>query len=560
MLNSFFQQVQEFWQNQSLTRKITLVTLLASALIVIIVFIAWSSQPSYSVLYSGLSEADAGEIVQALQDQSIPYKLRNSSTILVPSDQVYEVRLSMAREGLPGSSSVGFEVFNTNSLIMTEFTQQVNYQRALEGELERTIGSLDAIENVRVHIVTPEKTLLTEDQQLTTASVTLSEKKGKSLDANQVRAITYLISSSVEGLNPEDVVIVDAEGKLLAGGATDGNMALVTETDSHRSAELAAATEIEDKVKTMLDTVLGPNRSVVKANIIMDWTQRETTSQIFEPDQNILRSEQTVDETYTTSGETGGIPGSDTNLPEEATVISDTGQLLDYARNEETKNYEITEVQQHEIVSPGQIQQVSLSVMVDGVDDEEQLATLRAAVIAAAGIDEENRGDVLSVKSMMFDHTYEDTQTAEEQLDTRTQLYFKIAEIAIPVIVILAMLFFLWRLFKNLRLASSEAWTPIMRPVMEAALAAPTVGMDTQPLISPGSTIHMPVIEEQLEPVEELPEEIETHIELPPLPEIKKPKITPEEEQLQRVLTRLAEESPATVAEIIQLWLNEDES
>ena len=173
MFEQLRQQISTLWGNQSRTQRVALVAILASGMILIVFFLVWAGNPSYSVAFSGLSESDAGLIVEQLTEQGIPYELRGAGTILVPSDQVYEVRLQMARDGLPEGGTVGYELFSGNMLGMTDFTQRINYQRALEGELERTILSLSAVNEVWVHIVTPEKSLLESDQNPTTASVTV---------------------------------------------------------------------------------------------------------------------------------------------------------------------------------------------------------------------------------------------------------------------------------------------------------------------------------------------------------------------------------------------------
>ncbi len=151
----------------------------------------------------------------------IDYKLQGT-TILVPSDKLYDVRLQIANAGLPKGGSSGYELFNENTLGMTEFTQRITYQRAIEGELERTISSLDTVEGVRVHIVQPEKTLLADEQAPTTASITIQEKTGRQLDAGQIRAITYMTANAVEGLIAENVVVVNTNGEVLAAGTSDG--------------------------------------------------------------------------------------------------------------------------------------------------------------------------------------------------------------------------------------------------------------------------------------------------------------------------------------------------
>lgn len=573
-MENLLKQIIEFWQSQSQTRRITMIALLASAVILLVVFLVWANQPSYSVVYSGLSESDAGEIVSKLKEQGVTYRLKDSGTILVPTDQVYEVRLSMANEGLPKSSSVGYELFNSSGLIMTEFTQNVNYQRALEGELQRTINSISAVEESHVHIVIPEKALLTEDQQPATASVTLHIKQGEYLERSQVNSISHLVASSVQGLSTEQIVIIDGEGNLLAGGGEDENLVVATQNDVRRLAELTAAKNITKNVEDVLDKVIGPDRYVVQASVILDLDKVEVKKQEFSPDENSVRSSQNLQESYTTTEREQGVPGAETNLPEGAIVAGDENQLYNYSRSEDTVNYEINEVETTQVKTPGQISKISLAVMVDGVEDEEQLSKIEAAVSAAAGIDE-TRGDVLSVSTISFDRTYEEEQIAAKQQETAMETFFKFAEIFIPVLVVAALLFFLWRLFKNLRLSSEEAWTPIMQPVSEAALGE---GAVAQSYIGPGERAgeegagpaleagmeYAPEAEEEFEEKEEyiLEEEEEEEMELPPalppLPKVK-PQVTPEDEQLIRVLTRMAEESPATVAEIIQLWLTEDE-
>ncbi|NOH01757.1 MAG: flagellar M-ring protein FliF [Chloroflexi bacterium] len=300
MFSSLQQQFASYWKRQSLGKQITLVSLILAALILTPVLVNWAGAPSYAIAYTGLSEADASQIVQKLDENSIPYQLKNSGTIAVPNDQVYTVRLLMAREGLPQSSTVGYELFSGTSMLgMTEFSQQVNYQRAIEGELQRTIGSLEAVKAVRVHLVVPEKTLLSSDQALSTASVTIQVNPGYSLDADQVRSITHLVASSVEGLKPENVVVVDTEGNLLADGTGDESQTGPAQKSEQRAAEQAYAAEVQKRVQGILDKILGPNRSVVQATVEMDWTQREITSNTYEPTAVAVRSSQKINESST---------------------------------------------------------------------------------------------------------------------------------------------------------------------------------------------------------------------------------------------------------------------
>jgi flagellar M-ring protein FliF len=544
------QQLVSFWNKQTTTQKITLIVLVIAVAVLVPLFLNWATQPTYAVAFSGMSETDAGQVVDKLAASNIPYKLNGTGTILVPQNQVYEVRLQMAKEGLPSSGTVGLEVFSGSTLGMTEFTQKVNYQRALEGELERTIGSMTAVNAVRVHIVTPEKTLLSSEQPETTASVMLQINPGKALDQAQVQAITHLVASSIEGLKAENVVVVDSSGKMLASGSGSSDEAgTAAQTDSRRAAEASAALALQQKAENILNQVLGPNRAVVQVDVSLDWTQKETKSMTYQPTPAAIRSSQKTTENYSTTGSSpAGVPGAASNLPTPVATSAASGGSSTYARTDEILNYEITNSETHEVVTPGSIKRISLSVLVDKVTDEAQLTTLKNAVAAAVGIDS-TRGDTLVVENTTFDKTYVTTQTEDLTKASQTEMYWRIGEIAGAVILLFILLFYVQRLLKNLKLASSDAWVPVMKPLSEAALSAPSAS----PMIGSGmlgaQLAGLPGIAQQ--------PAMETS---PRLEQVMKPRKTnPEDEVLQKALTRMTEDNPASVAEIIQMWLAEDE-
>ena len=554
MLATLQQQFISYWKNQSLGKQITVGSLIAAALILTPVLISWANAPSYSVAYNGLSEADAAQIVQKLDENNIPYQLTNSGTIEVPSDQVYSTRLLMAREGLPQSNTVGYELFSGSSMLgMTEFSQQVNYQRAVEGELERTIGSLEAVEAVRVHLVTPEKSLLTSDQAPSTASVTLQVKQGSSLDATQVQAITHLVASSVEGLKPESVVVVDSKGNMLADGMGNESEASLTSKDDQRDIEKAYAAEVQKRVQTLLDKTLGPNRSIAQVAVEMDWTQREVTSNMYEPTQVAVRSSQIVNESSTSGNTTGGVPGAASNLPTPvATAIGTDGST--YQRNEETLNYEISQIQSHEIVAPGQVIRLSVSVMVDGITDEVQLDAIKSAVQAAAGIDT-TRGDQVVVESFAFDRTTIDALSADLAKQQQQDLYLRIGTGVGAGLLVIALLFFILRMINNMRNASKRSWKAVLRPVSEMAQQLPgsASGLSLQGSVAAASaSLGVP----NNIPEEPAPEANEENVVVQ-LSSRSQHSSAPEDDQRSRIISRLAEENPATVAEVIQIWLNE---
>jgi len=553
MLTQFRQPILQLWSRQTRTQRAVMIALLISGIVLVIAFAAWASTPSYSVAFSGLSEVDAAAIVEKLEEEGIDYQLRGSTTILVPSKDVYSVRLKLAKESLPSGSSAGFELFDGNALGMTEFTQRVNYQRALEGELERTIGSLAAVKAVRVHIVTPEKSLLKDDQEMTTASVTIEVQPGKSLDASQVRAITHLVAGSVEGLKPDNVVVVDVNGNMLASGMSSENALAAAQNDSQRAAELAFASQIEKKVQELLDTALGPNRSIVKATVAMDWTQRETVQQAFDPEATAVRSSEVISEKYTTDGEVvGGIPGAASNLPlGEEEIVEGEEQRVLYSRENEVFNYEVSSTETREVQAPGQVSQVSLSVLVDGVTDAAQLESLKSIIAAAAGIDAE-RGDILAVQSLAFDRSYYEQQASEMAESEKTQRSWQIGMMVGAALLLGLLLWYISRLLNNLHKASTQAWTPVLKPVSEmtalpgeaaAALAAAESAAAPQPAPPPAAP------REEYTPPRPMPRMQDVDI----------PRLSEEDEELQKVVSQLAEENPAAVAEIIQMWLNQSE-
>jgi len=550
MFTNIINQFLSFWRRQKPYQRVLLVGITLVLVIVVPVLINLATQPSYSVAFTGLSETDAGQIVAVLDTQSITYQLRGTGTILVPSDQVYKVRLMLAQNGIPQGGTVGFEMFDGSTLGMTEFTQKVNYQRALEGELERTIASLDSIEAVQVHIVTPEKTLLQGDQAPTTASITIKERVGNPLTKVQVRSITALVASAVEGLKPENVVVVDTNGNLLAAG-TDGSgvTGAVGEVDNRRSAELGIAADYEKKVKNLLDTTLGPNRSVVRANVMLDWTQQEVTKQTFEPTPAAVRSQQTLSEAYTSNGGSiSGIPGASSNLPTPVATLAEGETAPNtYQRSETTTNYEITNSQSHQVIPPGEIKRVSLAVLVDGITDQQVLDTLSQSISSAVGIDAA-RGDVISVQTLAFDRSYYDAQAAALASQDQTQMYINIGIAVAAAALLLFIFWYVLRVLRNLRMASVQVWSPLLKRGVETAALSAGFGV---PQIA--KSIGMTPDEKAGSGIPSLP--------LPVVKSSQKiPAVTPEEEQMVRVVARLAEDKPTNVAEIIQLWMNQDKS
>jgi flagellar M-ring protein FliF len=562
MLQPVVNQFNSFWGKQSRSQRVVIISLLLAALILVPVLVTWASTPSYSVAYKGLSETDAGAIVAKLDSSGIAYKLQDGGTILVQTDQVYKVRLQMATNGLPKQSSTGYELFDQSTLGMTEFTQKINLQRAMEGELERTITSLDGVDAVRVHLVTPEKTLLATDQDPTTGSVTVKMKTGQALTAPQVRSITHLVSSSVQGMKSENVVIVDSEGNLLSSGDAKDSAASASLSDNQRAAEASAATDVRKRVQSMLDKILGPNKAIVQASVAMNWSNQEITVNNYNPTPQAVRSSQLVHEQYNSNGTiNGGIPGASSNLPTPVPQLTGTPGAIYYDRVEQTYNYEISQTQSKESITPGRVSKMSVSVMVDKaiITDNTQLDTIKSAVTGASGIDA-TRGDTVVVEAYTFDRTFYDQQATDLTTATNTNLYMQIGIIAAAVLVLALLLFYFSRLIRNLRSASKEVWRPILKPVGELTQLPAGAGMgQLEPGMSVASALSgLPQGSGYAGLPGGLSGQDDVLVDLTSGGGQSRAQNVVEDEARAKVIQKMAEENPAMIAEIIQIWLNED--
>ncbi len=350
-------------------KQITLVTLLLGSLAGFIFLMNWSGQSDFQPLYAQLDPEDAGIILSKLKEQKIDYRIAsNGTTILIPQQFIYETRMKLASEGLPQGSGIGFEIFNDTKLGMTEFAQNVNYQRALQGELSRSINRIGEIESSRVHIVLPEKSLFVEDEEPATASVVLNLRPGKWLNPGQINGIVHLVSSSVSRLSPADVTIVDQNGKMLAGAKDDSSFGSLSSDQLEYQSRVEK--NLENRVRTMLESALGEDKAVVRLSCSFDFKSQEKTEELYLPDNRVVRSEQALKESSTNPELTPqGIPGVRSNLPGDA-LAADLNQSATrdsiFEKNDRTVNYEIGKVISHIKEPVGQMTRVSIAVLVDG--------------------------------------------------------------------------------------------------------------------------------------------------------------------------------------------------
>src|SRR4051812_42978536 len=451
------------------------------ALIAFFVFVvARLTSPGYGLLYSGLDPADSASIVQRLDQQNVPYQLKgDGAEILVPQDQVTKLRLSLAGEGIPSGGSIGYEIFDrADALGTTNFVQQINQVRALEGELARTIRSLRQVKSARVHLVMPKRELFSRDQAEPTASVVLVLQGGP-LDKEQVSSIQHLIASAVPGMKANSVSVIDNKGNLLARGA-EGNDSQDSASleDMRRSYEMRLTRSIEE----MLTQTLGADKIRAEVNADLDFNQVTTNTENFNPDGQVVRSTQTVEENDNSQEKQQDNSVSvANNIPNPPAQQSGNGSNSNSQnqRNEETVNYEISKTTEVQVKHSGTVKRISAAVLVDGTykpdangtpvyaprsqAELDQIATL---VKSSIGFDEK-RGDVVQVVNMQFMAPDETAAQPFEVLGFDKQDLMRVVELLVlSLIAVLVLLL-------------------VVRPLLNRLLALPGVAQPGLALAGP---------------------------------------------------------------------------
>lgn len=417
-----------------------------------------ASSPQMAALYTGLALEDSSAIVSELQSQNIPYELRgDGDSILVPRDQITAIRMTLAEDGLPSRGQVGYEIFDQqNTLGATSFVQNINNVRALEGELARTITSLARIRSARVHLVLPERELFRRERKDPTASIVLAVRG--ELNAGEIRAIQHLVASAIEGMTPNRVSIVDDSGRLLASGAGSSDDAVIAGEIEERT--LGVESRLRTRVEDLLANVVGAGRARVQVSAELDLSRSTITSEVFDPEGQVVRSSQSreVENAASGPGNSGEVSVA-TELPgASATPGGGTNETGSTA--EETTNYEISKTTQTEMTEAGSVKRLSVAVVVDGTytDDgagnsvyeprsAEELAQIMALVRSAVGFSEQ-RGDTVEVQNLQFAERPNLTAegTAEPGLFdfTRDDL-LQAAETLVTLLIAIALVFFVMR-------------------------------------------------------------------------------------------------------------------
>ena len=430
--------------------RIPLIVAAAAVVAIVIAMVLWAKQPSYSVLYNNLTDEDGGAIVTQLTQMNIPYRFaENGGALMVPEANVHELRLRLAQQGLPKGGSVGFELLDKEKFGISQFSEQVNYQRALEGELARTIESLGPVKSARVHLAMPKPTLFVREQKAPSASVTLTLQPGRALDEGQIQAIAHMVSSSVAGLPPGNVTVVDQTGRLLTRSDSAGR--------DLNDAQLKYASEVEaryqQRIEAILNPILGQGNVHAQVTAQINFDTAEQTDEKYQPNANpsnsAIRSRQTSTSDQSGSPYPGGVPGALSNQPAPAntapvttpnnnaangqnangqnangqnnaannanqttsTAAASAGPTI--SRRDDTVNYELDRTIRHTKVNVGDVQRLSVAVVVNfRADDkgkavalnEQQLKQIEDLTREAMGYSQ-NRGDSINVVNSQFNTT-----------------------------------------------------------------------------------------------------------------------------------------------------------
>ncbi len=430
MNDLFLQKAKAQLDKLSNQQKIILIALTAITVFSLIMLLVWANQPEYALLYSKLDAADTAKITEALKAENIDFKLEDEGrSIFVRKQDVHQIRIKFAGEDLISSGSVGYELFDRNNLGLTDFMQRINLKRALEGELAKTISQIEDVLQARVHLVIPEQALFEEQQKKTTASVVLKLKPHTVLEKKQIAGIANLIAASVEGLQAEEVIIVDTIGRVLTRNRSRDD-AIELSSSQH---ELKRNVEeyLSTKAQSMLDKVLGENNSIVRVSAELNFDKITRTSESVDPENYAVLSEERNEE--------------------KSTTIDTTN----YERENTVTNYELNKVVEHFESSIGEIKRLSVAVFVNGVSEGQEqqqngaeIEKITTIVKNAVGFKEE-RDDQIEVQQFAFDRSLLERENEMIESMEKNEMLVRYTKIGLTVVGAFFIIFTLRRLMKK---------------------------------------------------------------------------------------------------------------
>lgn len=402
-LKEFFKGLKEKWTGFSKVKKIAFSIIFLGLITSIIALSLYFGKTKYAVLFSNMDSNDSGAVLQKLKDKKVEAKVEGNS-ILVPEDQVDELRMQMLSEVTLTNGSQGFEILDKSQFGETDQEMKINYQRALQGELERTIKGFPQVDNSRVHLVLPEETAFVKETQPGSASVTLNLKQGQTLSKEQVKSIVALISGSVKNIPKENVEVIDNNMNLLTKGLFDDSGSLeeaTTSAEKQQQLKKNYEKDLQNRLVAMLEAVYGKDKVKVNVNTDLDFDAVKTNSVTYDP-KNVVVSEHNIKEQNQNNTGGNNANGSvvDNNMVNGTTENNNGSERS--SRDETTKNYEVSKTQQDSIKAPGSVKRLTASIVLDGNIDEETRTAVRNLAVSAIGYDEK-RGDTISIEGLPFD-------------------------------------------------------------------------------------------------------------------------------------------------------------
>ncbi len=406
-----FTKLQTLWTDRTMAQRILVLGLTVSVVLAFGLMIFWMNKPDYKVLMTNLYPEDANRVVSILQGNKDQYQLKdNGTTIMVPADRVYDLRLKIAGEGNLHGQGIGFEIFDEVQIGQTDFVQHINYQRALQGELARTISEFPQITKTRVHLVLPQKSLFIEDQMPPSASIILQLKDDGALGASEVTGIVNLVSMAVEGLDPKQITVTDMKGRPLYTPEDDTAGLALSNTQLEYKADMEFT--IQRRIMELLGPVVGPEKVIARVNADLDFSQKTIRKELFDPASAVVRSETRNEES--TAG-AASLAGGEPDANFRGDGFSGTRTTQDSTRESRTTNYEINKQEENIIAPVGELKRLSVAVIVDGTWEPnpdtgemvytprsaEELERIRNLIGNAVGVDSV-RGDMIEVSNISF--------------------------------------------------------------------------------------------------------------------------------------------------------------
>ena len=542
----FGQLVQNFVK-LPLAQKVAIPLLFVGCMGTIVFVSNWASRPDYRVLFSGLSDADAAGIIEKLKDQKVGYRVTNDGKTIevTPPERVDEIRLELAAAGLPKGGNVGFEIFDTNVLGRTGFAEKLAALRGKQGELERTIGTIDAIKSVRVHITEPERSAFVKRDIAPTASVLLRLKVGAELSKQQIKGIANLVANSIERLTADNVTILDSKGNLLNEKQENDELGgtEITRLEYKSKIEQSYVKQIE----TMLSGVLGQGKAIARVTADLDFSKFEKEEEQYDPASRVTRSERSIDE-GAGGGAEGGVPGVLSNLTNDPNILAAPDSSKGSKRSETVRNFEVSRAITKTMAAPGRVQKLSVAVLVDGLynsvatgaTDEggapvmekqykplplEMVKKIENLVKQTVGFDG-TRGDIVTIENIKFatgDDRIEEILNSGSTIESVQKILGGVG----PILFVL--LFF----------------GVIVKPLLRFVLSPTEAEVDLSRLLPAG--------------LEELEAELDAERQkVSSAPSLGTPAVDIEElEGLLAANSRLVKENPQQAALLIRYWLNE---